>query len=88
MKRTQLYLDENILQLLWSLSREKKTTISDLVRRAIEKVYGRKKPAQDKIKAFQAAFGIWKNRKDLPPTDEYVRSLRKSTRLQRFGLDK
>ncbi|MBI2341006.1 MAG: hypothetical protein HYU99_11680 [Deltaproteobacteria bacterium] len=86
MKRTQLYIDDSQFQLLFSISREKKTTVSDLVRRALDKVYGRRRRKRDFIKALNASFGIWKNRTDLPPTDEYVRSLRKDTRWKRFGL--
>lgn len=87
MKRTQLYIDEELFGSLAALSREKKTTISDLVRKALEKVYGRDKGVKKKLKALHAAFGIWKNRTDLPPTDEYVRLLRKDTRMKRFGLE-
>lgn len=86
MKRTQLYLDEDLFQWLALISRERKTTISDLVRKALRKTYSQRKSTSDRIKAFHAAGGIWANRKDLPPTAEYVRSLRKSTRLKRFGL--
>lgn len=87
MKRTQLYLDEDLFRWLSLISREKKTTISDLVRKALEKVYGRDKGVKEKLKALSAAFGIWKNRSDLPSTDDYVRSLRKDTRMKRFGLE-
>lgn len=87
MRRTQLYFDEGIFQKLAILSREKKTTISDLVRKAVDKVYGQKSSIKARLKTLQAACGIWKNRTDLPPTDEYVRMLRKDTRLKRFGLE-
>ena len=86
MKRTQLYIDEGLFHRLSLLSREGKTTVSDLVRKAIEKVYGRRRSSQERLKLFQAACGIWKGRTDLPPTQEYVRQLRKSTRIKRFGL--
>jgi len=87
MKRTQLYIDEGLLHQLSVLSREKRTTISDLVRKAIEKVYGRRKSREAFLEALQATAGIWKDRTDLPPTDEYVRSLRKRSRWKRFGLE-
>ena len=86
MKRTQLYMDEALFRMLSLLSRKKKTTISDLVRKAIEKVYGKKRSPEERLKALQSAFGIWKNRKDLPPTDEYLRAIRKDTRRKRLGL--
>ena len=86
-KRTQLYFDDSIFRLLSLISREKKTTISGLVRKAVEKVYGRRRQKKDFLKALQASCGIWKDRSDLPPTEEYVRSLRKDTRMKRFGLE-
>ncbi len=86
MKRTQLYMDESLFQLLTLVSLEKKTTISDLVRKAIEKVYGRRAHGKDRVKLLQAAFGIWQHRKDLPDTDTYVRALRKDTRSTRLGI--
>lgn len=88
MKRTQLYIDEGLFEMLANLSRKQKTTISDLVRKAIEKVYGKSKKKDDFQKALKASFGIWKNRKDLPPTDEYIRHLRKDTRAERLGFPK
>ncbi len=87
MKRTQLYIDDAIFHNLALLSREKKTTISDLVRKAIEKVYGRRKSNKAFLEALKASAGLWKDRKDLPPTEEYIRSLRKDTRMKRFGLE-
>ncbi len=87
MKRTQLYMDESNFHLLTLLSREKKTTISDLVRKAVERVYGKRRKRNDFLKALEATAGMWKDRKDLPPTDEYIRSIRKDTRMKRFGLE-
>jgi hypothetical protein len=86
MKRTQLYIDEGLFHRLSVISREKKTTISNLVRRAIEKVYGRLRSKEAFLKALQESAGLWKDRDDLPPTQEYIRSLRKGTRGKRFGL--
>lgn len=87
MHRTQLYFEESLFSRLISMSREKGTTVSDLVRKAVEKVYGKSKKKDGFQKALMASAGLWKNRKDLPPTDEYVRSLRKDTRMKRFGLE-
>lgn len=80
-------MDEGLLHQLSVLSRERKTTISDLVRKAVEKVYGRRRSPQERLQALQAARGMWKDRKDLPPTEEYIRSLRKDTRAKRLGLE-
>lgn len=79
-------MDESLFQLLTLVSLERKTTISDLVRKAVEKVYGSHARRRNKVKSLQAAFGIWKKRTDLPDTDTYVRSLRKDTRSKRLGI--
>jgi Arc/MetJ-type ribon-helix-helix transcriptional regulator len=86
MKRTQLYIDETLFHRLSLLSREKKTTISDLVRKALEQVYGKKQSPEARLKALQAIRGIWKSRKNLESTQTYVRSLRRDSRSKRLGL--
>ena len=82
MKRTQLYLHEDIWKTLHIRSRQQGTSISELVRQAVRDKYGRS-PASRR-QAMQALVGIWKDRKDLPDSTEYVRRLRKGKRLQRI----
>lgn len=80
-------MDDALFRLLAVISRERKTTISDLVRRAVKRVYGRAPSKEARLKALHAVCGLWKDRKDLPPTEEYVRSLRRDTRARRLGLE-
>jgi len=80
MKRTQLYLHEDIWKALHIRSRQQRTTISELVRQAVRDKYG-SSPA-NRRQAMQAIVGLWKNRKDLPDTETYVRRLRKGKRLR------
>lgn len=82
MKRTQLYLNEEIWKALHIQSRQHGTTISELVRQAIREKYG-SSPARRR-QAMQALVGLWKNRKDLPDSEAYVRRLRKGKRLRRI----
>jgi len=82
MRRTQLYLDDDLWKALHTHARREKTTISDLVRRAARERYLAGK--EDRAKAMQAWVGIWKDRTDLPETEEYVRSLRHDNRLERL----
>ncbi len=82
MKRTQLYLNEDIWKALHVRSRQQGTSISELVRQAVRDKYG-SSPARRK-QAMQALVGMWKNRKDLPDSTTYVRRLRKGTRLRRI----
>ena len=84
MKRTQLYLDEDIWKVLQIHSRQRRTSISNLVRQAIRDRYG-SSPA-NRSKAMQALVGIWRDRNDLPDTRKYLRQLRKGKRLSRIAL--
>jgi len=84
MKRTQLYLDEGIWKTLQIEARQAGTSISELVRQAVQERYGIS-PAARRI-AMQGIVGIWKDRKDIPAdTEKYVRQLRRGTRLKRLS---
>jgi hypothetical protein len=85
MKRTQLYLDEEMARSLETLSRQKGATVSELVRASLRQNYMPGKTL-DKVALARGLAGIWKNRKDLQDIDAYVRKLRKSSRLRRFGI--
>lgn len=82
MKRTQLYLNEDIWKALHIRSRQQRTSISELVRQAVRDKYG-SSPA-GRRQAMQALVGMWKDRKDLPDSTAYVRRLRKGKRLRRI----
>jgi hypothetical protein len=83
MKRTQLYLDDDLWNALHSQARREKTTVSDLVRRAARERYlsGR----EERARAMQAVIGIWKDRSDIGDAEDYVRTLRRGNRLDRLG---
>jgi len=83
MKRTQLYLQENIWKTLHLRSRQQGTSISELVRQAVREKYGNS-PANRKD-AMQALVGLRKHRRDFPDTATYVRKLRKGKRLRRIS---
>ena len=82
MRRTQLYLDEDIYQMLRVRARAEKSTISELVRQAVREKYA-VDPARRKA-ALEAVIGIWADRTDLPDTETYVRSIRKDKRWKRI----
>jgi len=84
MKRTQLYLNEDIWKALHVRSRQQGMSISELVRQAVREKYG-SSPASRR-QAMQALVGIWKDRKDLPDSTALVRRLRKGKRLRRIAL--
>ena len=75
-------MNEDIWKALHIRARQRKTTISDLVRQAVREKYGNS--SADRKQAMQALVGLWKERKDLPDTEQYVRQLRKGKRLRRI----
>jgi plasmid stability protein len=82
MKRTQLYLDEDLWQALHTRAAIEKTTVSDLVRTAARERY-LYTPEQRRAD-MMAAVGIWKDRTDLPDTETYIRNLRDDDRMERL----
>jgi Ribbon-helix-helix protein, copG family len=82
MRRTQLYLQENIWKTLHVRSRQQGTSISELVRQAIDEKFGTS-PVNRK-EAMRALVGLRKHRRDLRDTATYVRKLRKGKRLRRI----
>jgi hypothetical protein len=81
MKRTQLYLHEDIWKVLHIRSRQQRTSISDLVRQAVREKYG--SSPVERREAMQAFVGMRKDREDLGDSTAYVRRLRKGKRLRR-----
>ena len=82
MIRTQLYLEEAIHTRLRELAERQGRTVSELVRDALTRVYGTAGPER-RIKTLRAIEGLWRDRRDLGDTSEYVRRLRKDTRRTR-----
>lgn len=84
MRRTQLYLDDDLWDALHARARSQGTTISDLVRKAARERYLGN--LDERREAMMALVGIWKDRTDLPDsTEEYIRNLRRDTRMERLN---
>jgi uncharacterized membrane protein len=84
MQRTQIYLSGKEAVCLRRVSRKQKKTISELIRKAIDKTYS----INEKVtfdSAVDQAVGSWAEYEDLPDTQKYIRQLRKSRRLDRIG---
>lgn len=82
-RRTQLYLDDQLWGALHARARSEKTTVSELVRQAVRERYLGNR--EQRMLAMQRFIG---NRKtSVAATDgvEQVRSLRRGTRLDRLG---
>ena len=82
-RRTQLYLDEDLWNALHARARSAGTTISELVREAIRERYLGK--LDERKTAMQAAVGLWKEREDIGDSSAYVRNFRRGSRLRRFS---
>ena len=82
MKRTQIYIEDDVWRLLRMKARQDRTTISDLVRAAVREKY--LSSTSELREALLAAVGVWKDRSDLPDTQSYVRQLRKDSRPKRI----
>ena len=83
MVRTQLYLDEAIHRRLQTLARRQGRTLSDLVREALVRAYGRSH-AEEQLATLRGIEGLWRDRDDIGDSTEYVRRLRRDThRLRR-----
>ena len=83
MRRTQLYLDDDLWGTLRIRSRQAGTSVSDLVRRAVREKYSTGLAGRQQ--AMRAFAGIWKDRSDLADSEAYVRALRKGSRLKRLS---
>ncbi len=82
MRRTQLYLEDDIWNLLHVLAERSGSTVSELVRQAVREKFVER--SGDRKQALMSIAGLWKDRTDLPDTEAYVRNLRRGTRLQRI----
>ena len=83
MKRTQLYIDDELWNVLRVQARQAGTSVSELVRVAVRDRYANS--PESRRKAMQHWAGIWRDRKDLPDSETYVRRLRKGKRLGRLA---
>ncbi|HKF49195.1 MAG TPA: CopG family transcriptional regulator [Terracidiphilus sp.] len=84
MKRTQLYLDDDLWQALHAKAALDGTSISELVRVAARDRYLGN--LEKRREAMMGIVGLWKDRTDLEDTETMVRRLRAYTRMERLGL--
>jgi len=82
MKRTQLYITDDIWKVLQIRAKQSHNTISELVRNAVREKY-LLSPSNRK-EALLGAVGLWKDRADVPDAETYVRRLRDDGRLKRI----
>jgi hypothetical protein len=85
MKRTQLYLDDDLWEALHAQAILGGTSISELVRVAARDRYMGN--LEERRAAMMGIVGLWKDRTDLPDTETYIRNLRDDDRLERLGIE-
>jgi hypothetical protein len=81
MRRTQLYLEEDLWAALHAKARLEGATVSELVRVAVRERYLGN--LEERKQAMLGIIGLWKDRDDLEDTETMVRRLRGGTRLKR-----
>lgn len=82
MRRTQLYLDDDLSNALHARARTSGTSISELVRVAVRERYFGK--LEERKKAMAAFVGIRKDRAEFADSEGYIRNLRRDSRLDRL----
>jgi|HubBroStandDraft_5_1064220.scaffolds.fasta_scaffold35343_4 hypothetical protein len=85
MKRTQLYLDDDLWSALHTQAILDRTSISELVRRAARERYMGN--LEERRTAMMGIVGLWKDRTDMADTETYIRNLREDDRLERLGIE-
>lgn len=81
-RRTQLYLDQELWNALHAEARRNGTTISELVRQAVRERYAGDQ--DERRKAMLALVGIRQSKSGEEDSTSYIRRLRKDTRLDRL----
>jgi hypothetical protein len=81
-RRTQLYLDDDLWNALHARARSRKTTISELVRDAVRERYLGKRDAR--VNAMQEFVGIRKERAGSHDAVDSIRSLRRGLRVDQL----
>ena len=83
MRRTQLYLDDQLWGALHARARSEKTSVSELVRQAVRERY--LGDLDRRRAAMQSVVGIRKVQGDHEDASREVRRLRRGSRLERLG---
>jgi metal-responsive CopG/Arc/MetJ family transcriptional regulator len=85
MRRTQIYLPDTLHEQLKARSRANGLSISELIRRAVEKDLQHEPPTRD-IRKFFAEMTPLESFADCEP-EQYVRTLRNTSRILRNAQD-
>jgi hypothetical protein len=81
MRRTQLYLDEDLWNVLHFQARKNGQTVSELVRKAARDKYMGN--PDERRAAMEAIVGLWHDRKDIENAEVYIRKMRSGAKQKR-----
>ena len=85
MRRTQLYLEDDLWAALHATALLEGVTVSELVRVAVRERY--MGSMEERRSAMLGIVGLWKDRTDLESAESFVRHLRDEDRLQRLAAE-
>jgi hypothetical protein len=74
MVRTQIYLDQTLKKELNRISQDRRVTVSELIRQAVEQFI--EKGSSKLRDALGKSFGLWSGRKDIGNASTYARKTR------------
>jgi Arc/MetJ family transcription regulator len=82
MRRTQLYLEDDLWAALHAKALLEKATVSELVRVAVRECYMGN--LEDRRAAMLGIVGLWKDRPGMENAEAFIRNLRDDDRLERL----
>jgi len=84
-RRTQLYLEDDLWAALHAKALLEKATVSELVRVAVRERYMGN--MDERRAAMLGIVGLWKDRHSLEDAESFVRHLRDDDRLERLAAE-
>lgn len=84
MRRTQLYLDDQLWEALHTRARREGTTVSDLVREAVRDRYLGNR--EQRRAAMQGFVGIRRGRPEVTDSLSEIRALRAGSRIDKLAV--
>jgi len=85
MRRTQLYLEDDLWMALHAKALLEGATISELVRVAVRERYMGN--LADRRDAMLSVVGLWKNRSGVEDSESFIRNLRDDDRQERLEAE-
>jgi Arc/MetJ family transcription regulator len=85
MRRTQLYLEDDLWAALHAKALLEKATVSELMRVAVRERYMGN--LEERRAAMLGIVGLWKDRSGMEDAESFIRNLRDDDRLERLAAE-